>query len=218
MRGKVHDRHLCSGKGRITPAYAGKSPRNRSPQWLCRDHPRLCGEKPNVAVITSAFRGSPPPMRGKVIVYRRIIRIERITPAYAGKSKLGLIQFQHLPDHPRLCGEKCYLSKFIKPFLGSPPPMRGKEVFTDAKVTPYGITPAYAGKSGGTGGGRGQAWDHPRLCGEKLTQNFGRHKAAGSPPPMRGKGAFFARVHCPDGITPAYAGKSGEETPTDILQ
>ena len=80
------------------------------------------------------------------------------------------------------------------------------------------ITPAYAGKSGGTGGGRGQAWDHPRLCGEKLTQNFGRHKAAGSPPPMRGKGAFFARVHCPDGITPAYAGKSGEETPTDILQ
>ena len=45
MRGKVHDRHLCSGKGRITPAYAGKSPRNRSPQWLCRDHPRLCGEK-----------------------------------------------------------------------------------------------------------------------------------------------------------------------------
>ena len=171
-----------------------------------------------MAVITSAFRGSPPPMRGKVIVYRRIIRIERITPAYAGKSKLGLIQFQHLPDHPRLCGEKCYLSKFIKPFLGSPPPMRGKEVFTDAKVTPYGITPAYAGKSGGTGAGRGQAWDHPRLCGEKLTQNFGRHKAAGSPPPMRGKGAFFARVHCPDGITPAYAGKSGEETPTDILQ
>ena len=27
---------------------------------------------------------------------------------------------------------------------------------------------------------------------------------------MRGKGAFFARVHCPDGITPAYAGKRNE--------
>ena len=29
---------------------------------------------------------------------------------------------------------------------------------------------------------------------------------------MRGKGAFFARVHCPDGITPAYAGKSVIDT------
>ena len=96
--------------------------------------------------------------------------------------------------------------------------MRGKEVFTDAKVTPYGITPAYAGKSHCRCGGRGHAWDHPRLCGEKGNENFGSQQAAGSPPPMRGKGAFFARVHSPDGITPAYAGKSGEETPTDILQ
>ena len=87
-------------------------------------------------------------MRGKAKCGSDNVSVQGITPAYAGKSKLGLIQFQHLPDHPRLCGEKCYLSKFIKPFLGSPPPMRGKEVFTDAKVTPYGITPAYAGKRG----------------------------------------------------------------------
>ena len=85
--------------------------------------------------------------------------------------------------------------------------MRGKAKLAVESSACCRITPAYAGKSGGTGGGRGQAWDHPRLCGEKLTQNFGRHKAAGSPPPMRGKAERKRLQIFYNRITPAYAGK-----------
>ena len=208
MRGKAEC--ICNSGEQygITPAYAGKSALCRHDHSKNKDHPRLCGEKSTWTEQVPMADGSPPPMRGKVWNGCRTHRPVRITPAYAGKSKLGLIQFQHLPDHPRLCGEKCYLSKFIKPFLGSPPPMRGKEVFTDAKVTPYGITPAYAGKSGGTGGGRGQAWDHPRLCGEKITQSPTQNTLTGSPPPMRGKVYIYITYTHFTRITPAYAGKS----------
>ena len=36
--------------GRITPAYAGKSPRCPSAVTAAEDHPRLCGEKPNLTI------------------------------------------------------------------------------------------------------------------------------------------------------------------------
>ena len=71
---------------RITPAYAGKR------QVRCRcpperqDHPRLCGEKLKFLLSQSIPVGSPPPMRGKVILYNEIRSALRITPAYAGKS------------------------------------------------------------------------------------------------------------------------------------
>ena len=49
--------------------------------------------------------------------------------------------------------------------------------------------------------------DHPRLCGEKALHLAGIVLAAGSPPPMRGKGSILLNpVYC-GGITPAYAGK-----------
>ena len=85
--------------------------------------------------------------------------------------------------------------------------MRGKEVFSDAKVTPYGITPAYAGKRSAGLVTRGVAEDHPRLCGEKQMLNFQLLTVLGSPPPMRGKeDGMKIRVDL-DRITPAYAGK-----------
>ena len=89
MRGKVH---LCSAvvcSGRITPAYAGK--RGRCLQILQEqeDHPRLCGEKANRDFKRRCKTGSPPPMRGKVLVPVRENVQYRITPAYAGKSSVA---------------------------------------------------------------------------------------------------------------------------------
>ena len=65
--------------------------------------------------------------------------------------------------------------------------MRGKVAAPVAEGVKRGITPAYAGKSGGTGGGGGQAWDPPRLCGEKGRFLPAYTALMGSPPPMRGK-------------------------------
>ena len=45
-------------------------------------------------------------MRGKVHESVPADGYVGITPAYAGKRFLGVFQFDHIGDHPRLCGEK----------------------------------------------------------------------------------------------------------------
>ena len=87
--------------------------------------------------------------------------------------------------------------------------MRGKEASGRYAHRNTGITPAYAGKSSSAVCIRVDTGDHPRLCGEKSMFEIGSGSVPGSPPPMRGKVEFrvcgFDRL----GITPAYAGKSG---------
>ena len=53
----------------ITPAYAGKSGPPPSLFALSRDHPRVCGEKISRKGGEKMKRGSPPRMRGKVLLY-----------------------------------------------------------------------------------------------------------------------------------------------------
>ena len=50
MRGKVICGHHLAHNPGITPAYAGKSPPPARMPGLCRDHPRVCGEKSPAAV------------------------------------------------------------------------------------------------------------------------------------------------------------------------
>ena len=65
MRGKGCYMQELSGETGITPAYAGKSAGRSAGGRRCRDHPRVCGEKPAVAVLFSKTMGSPLRMRGK---------------------------------------------------------------------------------------------------------------------------------------------------------
>ena len=51
-------------------------------------------------------------------------------------------------------------------------------------------------------------WDHPRVCGEKVSFFYAVHDGLGSPPRMRGKGTHLQVETQLRGITPAYAGKS----------
>ena len=66
MRGKVFTDSICTVQN--------------------KDHPRLCGEKCHLKRRLAAQKGSPPPMRGKVLVLGLKVHVTRITPAYAGKS------------------------------------------------------------------------------------------------------------------------------------
>ena len=52
--------------------------------------------------------------------------------------------------------------------------------------------------------------DHPRLCGEKTDSGWDSSLELGSPPPMRGKAGTSRLQNVQKGITPAYAGKSGD--------
>ena len=87
MRGKVNKCVLRRLPTRITPAYAGK--RSVPCAFAChvRDHPRLCGEKFLAPYAYHYKAGSPPPMRGKVVLARRGHVSAGITPAYAGKRR-----------------------------------------------------------------------------------------------------------------------------------
>ena len=92
--------------------------------------------------------------------------------------------------------------------IGSPPPMRGKGRLKERDFTLQGITPAYAGKSEIVPRFKHAIEDHPRLCGEKMTEHFQNQFLIGSPPPMRGKVTQNKYRNSHVGITPAYAGKS----------
>ena len=85
--------------------------------------------------------------------------------------------------------------------------MRGKVHGRSHFVFPLWITPAYAGKRSRNGIHLTMSWDHPRLCGEKMSNGTDVSRISGSPPPMRGKEEMLRRNYAFEGITPAYAGK-----------
>ena len=87
MRGKggaASTSWICSG---ITPAYAGKSWLPSRGLLADQDHPRVCGEKPLQSSVNCTMEGSPPRMRGKVVLSSENPLCRGITPAYAGKSR-----------------------------------------------------------------------------------------------------------------------------------
>ena len=92
--------------------------------------------------------------------------------------------------------------------LRSPPRMRGKGVIDVLVPEPFGITPAYAGKSLRHSLTAYILWDHPRVCGEKSKYRLQINWWLGSPPRMRGKEQAAVQMGVRLGITPAYAGKS----------
>ena len=69
MRGKGITEGEHKKQCRITPAYAGKRDEAFYQTDDIWDHPRLCGEKLKALSTERCTLGSPPPMRGKVLVY-----------------------------------------------------------------------------------------------------------------------------------------------------
>ena len=167
MRGKGKRSITGAELLRITPAYAGKRKTKAGYHTVTRDHPRLCGEKGEKVGDAIGGAGSPPPMRGKAAFPWQKVRLRRITPAYAGKSIIGIAKNPLCRDHPRLCGEKASRTLGQALRAGSPPPMRGKDGLQVRVCQRSGITPAYAGKSGLHDVLPVPSEDHPRLCGEK---------------------------------------------------
>ena len=86
--------------------------------------------------------------------------------------------------------------------------MRGKLAFARAQASQDGITPAGAGKTIDLDSSCGDAWDHPRRCGENFFACRNDGFARGSPPQVRGKPARFMSSAFASRITPAGAGKT----------
>ena len=128
VRGKAIEVGQFCALGGITPACAGKSRIRAGRGAAFGDHP-------------------PPRMRGKVRLGAKAVGSTGITPAYAGKRLRSVKSCIRTGDHPRMCGEKDFMSLFRVISRGSPPHVRGK-VFGDGSIgKATGITPACAGKS-----------------------------------------------------------------------
>ena len=146
-------------------------------------------------------------MRGKASPRLKIEPLRGITPACAGKSRGTPFRRTSGRDHPRVCGEKWRIHGWGGPIWGSPPRVRGKDTNDANTGATVGITPAYAGKSCRSPQGAGRAWDHPRVCGEKMMATAEAKAMEGSPPRMRGKVVADCGPKNTARITPAYAGK-----------
>ena len=68
MRGKLNNESLGILLGRITPADAGKTSARLSRQTFRLDHPRGCGENISSISVCNSSNGSPPRMRGKLLI------------------------------------------------------------------------------------------------------------------------------------------------------
>ena len=146
MRGKVRQSgHDAQGHG-ITPAYAGKRKTVGAQGFLGWDHPRVCGEKLWRIALDAGQGGSPPRMRGKGLERQAASGQGGITPAYAGKRMQLDAGVLLKRDHPRVCGEKLWVTGRRVARRGSPPRMRGKADHRPVRQLEPGITPAYAGK------------------------------------------------------------------------
>ena len=132
----------------------------------------------------------------------------RIIPADAGSTAPATRSDASTWDHPRGCGEHS-APTMIRAYLGgSSPRMRGalrsqlrrdrqaRIIPADAGSTPNGMRPSLP------------HWDHPRGCGEHLTDNLKGDVEQGSSPRMRG--APWASGAQTDGvrIIPADAGST----------
>ena len=130
---------------RITPAYAGTTPRKQPTGPYRRDHPRLCGDHDYTVTICDRVSGSPPLMRGPLRIWDSLTPGLRITPAYAGTTSTSPSATLFPSDHPRLCGDHELWQMMDDLDLGSPPLMRGPH--THAQTCFMSV-------------------DHPRLCGD----------------------------------------------------
>ena len=146
-RGKVFIGHGDGAPLGITPAQAGKSKLALCTPSCPTDHPRACGEKNKELEGVWLPMGSPPRGRGKGVVEGGHVEVNRITPAWAGKSLFCFAAAVPIQDHPRVGGEKSGSISNANSQMGSPPHGRGKVNDSAAHADPVGITPAWAGKS-----------------------------------------------------------------------
>ena len=73
---------------------------------------------------------------------------------------------------------------------------------------PFGIIPACAGSTADVSSVRCSARDHPRMCGEHLTENEAHRAGEGSSPHVRGARVWRPNIVVENGIIPACAGST----------
>ena len=174
--------------------------------WLCRDHPRACGEQWLFAMSLCRTSGSSPRVRGAGLVLASLRYGSGIIPARAGSRCANRWRAWRLGDHPRACGEQHLFHGLHSCGRGSSPRVRGAEVSYGIQRLRLGIIPARAGSRPQAETNLCSRRDHPRACGEQDLDRVVENKDSGSSPRVRGAGCHAAPVDVTHGIIPARAG------------
>ena len=173
--------------GGITPACAGKTLAWTDIDRTLKDHPRMRGEDAAWKDGFPSSPGSPPHARGRLGSVRHGRNRHGITPACAGKTWKAALFLSSTGDHPRMRGEDVVYARAYLSVAGSPPHARGRLVDSAGEETPYGITPACAGKTQIVIFALQVKKDHPRMRGEDKEHLVSVSCAPGSPPHARGR-------------------------------
>ena len=105
-------------------------------------------------------------MRGLLLCIRRQSSHLRITPAYAGTTRLGDFAPSTQKDHPCMCGDYIARHKKIGQMKGSPLHVRGLQITVQIINLVARITPACAGTTEISEEIDKASKDHPRPCGD----------------------------------------------------
>ena len=132
----------------------------------------MCGEHGDRGAGKSFGVGSSPHVRGALDGNVYVCVFPRIIPACAGSTSVHCYMPMPSGDHPRMCGEHCYMSYKGASALGSSPHVRGALFIANAFSMVNRIIPACAGSTWLYHGGKYASKDHPRMCGEHLSASF----------------------------------------------
>ena len=206
-RGKLRAQDGSADHLGLIPAHAGKTTRNRYPQFHTKAHPRSRGENPTFAAIVSKAAGSSPLTRGKPSIASQRRRTPRLIPAHAGKTcsqrcgcgrrrahprsrgenELPQTRNVLMPAHPRSRGENLPQRRHARLDAGSSPLTRGKP-FRALLIRPrFRLIPAHTGKTGRACFRSRLRPAHPRSRGENVTHPSVRVRFTGLIPAHAGK-------------------------------
>ena len=192
----------------LIPAWAGKTRFGVGLASGSRAHPRVGGENYTSSPTASRRAGSSPRGRGKRGAPVGSTRIERLIPAWAGKTSCSDSYPASKRAHPRVGGENAPPVGAGVAVGGSSPRGRGKLQGIARNLSHEGLIPAWAGKTRfGVGLASGR-WAHPRVGGENVKSDSWTSLTSGSSPRGRGKPTTPAANPAPSRLIPAWAGKT----------
>ena len=166
------------------------------------------GENCDLRALAVGAVGSSPRGRGKLRVVRTRQVVDRLIPAWAGKTPHTGSRESHPAAHPRVGGEnrKCLIGMVSK--VGSSPRGRGKRRGACLRRVQRRLIPAWAGKTPSTGRRATTIGAHPRVGGENGVAGAVLVASGGSSPRGRGKLTFPISCRGGGGLIPAWAGKT----------
>ena len=186
VRGTLQQRRDLQSAHRFIPACAGNAPALLWTLLYIAVHPRVCGERRGSSRRPTPQTGSSPRVRGTLSSESRSLPSFRFIPACAGNARITQTFLRLFAVHPRVCGERVSPLGPIIATHGSSPRVRGTRHQSASIPCMRRFIPACAGNASGDDGSSPMSPVHPRVCGERLTIDYGKAAKAGSSPRVRG--------------------------------